>query len=1062
MIADLHIHSRFSRATSRTLDPESLAFWAARKGISVVGTGDITHPGWLQELEEKLTQSEEGLFRLRPDVESAALKELPPRLQAGPRFMLTGEISCIYKKNGFTRKLHHLVLLPGLEEAWRLNHRLGKIGNLTSDGRPILGLDSRDLLEIVLEVSPQSFFIPAHIWTPWFSLFGSKSGFDSLEECFEDLSGHVHALETGLSSDPPMNRRLSALDRFILVSNSDAHSAAKLGREANIFETELSYPAMIKAITDGTDFGGTIEFYPEEGKYHLDGHRKCGARLEPSETRRLEGMCPRCGSPVTVGVLHRVEELADREEPVLQRRFVSLIPLPEILSEILSCGPGTKKVAAAYESLLRELGPELEILMETPLDEVERAGGPLLAHALGRMRSGEVIRIGGFDGEYGVIKLFRESEMGRLAGQTALFPQPAASTGEKAAPGPAIRIKRDYPRKHPGPEPAGIGEGPESGDPILQPLNPSQRQAVRHGRGHLLVTAGPGTGKTLTLTHRAAYMLRSEARLKTRILALAFTNKAAREMEERIRRLLGGGEMPVKVCTFHRFCLEILRDQGALIGLSPGFGICSESDSAIIAREAAGKRAADFQHLMPRIRLKQALGEEMDPPLADLVPAVDLYKGMLTSYGLVDLDGMELEALRLLKEHPAVCRELGKRYGLVFVDEYQDTNPAQAALLQALARQGGCVVCAIGDPDQAVYGFRGAEVENFYRFSKDFPGAGAVTLTVNYRSSNTILKGSAAVLGKAQPLQGVNGAGPPIHTVACSTHREEAEMVVEQIEKLLGGTSYFSMDSGRVGSEEQSTGVSFGDIAVLFRLNAQADSLEEALLRAGIPFARSGERPLTATPPASLVWRFLLALHRPESGFYREMYLKTLGRDRSEGERILESADPQAAPSILVRQAAALHDLEGSGDPPPALTRLKALADDFEGNLKDFLDSLSLERAIDHSALEGDRVALMSFHAAKGLEWPVVFLTGCEDGLTPLSIYGESDLDEERRLFYVALTRARERLILSRAARRIINGRALELPPSPFLERIPKDLFEPLQRGPWRPKSRQKQLSLFS
>lgn len=1064
MIADLHIHSRYSRATSRTLDPESLAFWAARKGIAVVGTGDVTHPEWLKELEEKLVDAEDGLFRLRPDLESDALRALPPSLSLRPRFMLTGEISCIYKKNGYTRKLHHLVLLPGLDEARRFNDRLGRIGNLASDGRPILGLDSRDLLEMVLEVSPGAFFIPAHIWTPWFSLFGSKSGFDSLEECFEDLSGHVHALETGLSSDPPMNRRLSALDRLILVSNSDAHSASKLGREANIFETELSYPAMIRAMTDGSGFGGTIEFYPEEGKYHLDGHRRCGARLEPSKTEDLAGRCPRCGAPVTVGVLNRVEELADRDEPLLQRRFVSLIPLTEILSEILSCGPGTKKVAAAYEALLRELGPELEILMEVPLDAVEKAGGPLLAHALGRMRSGEVIRLGGFDGEYGVIKLFHESEMERLAGQAALFPSAPTPANEKAAPAPAKGRACAYP-KGPEPEPAGISEEAGASDPILDPLNPAQRKAVCHGGGHLLVTAGPGTGKTLTLTHRIAYMLRSQVPSPGGLLALTFTNKAAREMEERIRRLLGDSESPVRVSTFHRFCLETLRDNGDLIGLSPEFGICSEADAALIAGEiagsAAGIRGPAFQRLMPRVRLKQALGEPIGPPLEGLVPAVDSYKERLASYGLIDLDGLELETLRLLKEHPAAAGALGGRYGLVFVDEYQDTSPAQAALLKTMAREGGCVVCAIGDPDQAIYGFRGAEVGNFHRFAQDFPGAGEITLALNYRSSRTILEGSAAVLGKAQALQGVNGEGPPILTAACSTHREEAEMVVEQIEKLMGGTTYFSMDSGRVGPEECPYGLAFGDMAVLFRLNAQADALEEALSRAGIPFARSGERPLTATPPATVIWRFMLALHHTESGFFREMYLGSLGRDRDKGEQALEQTDPAAGPAELVEQAAALHGLADDGDPPPALTRLKRIAEAFDGDLDSFLDALSLERGIDHSALEGDRVALMSFHAAKGLEWPVVFVTGCEDGLIPLTIYGDTDPDEECRLFYVALTRARECLILSRASRRTIRGRGLELPPSPFLERIPKDISEPLQRSPWKPKNRQEQLSLF-
>lgn len=340
-IADLHIHSRFSRATSKNLDPEHLAIWAQKKGIKVVGTGDFTHPGWISELQEKLIEAEQGLFRLKPDLAESIKPEIPVSCQDSPRFMLTSEISCIYKKNHKTRKVHHLILMPDFDSVLKLNRKLEQIGNIRSDGRPILGLDSRNLLEIVLETSDQAFFIPAHVWTPWFSLFGSKSGFDDIEECFEDLTPHIHALETGLSSDPPMNRLLSQLDRYVLVSNSDAHSPAKLGRESNLFETPLDYDAMVRAMTHGQGFSGTIEFFPEEGKYHLDGHRKCQVRLHPEETRSHNGICPVCGKPVTVGVFHRVDDLADRDHPKISKDFFSLIPLTEILSEIHGCGPGS-------------------------------------------------------------------------------------------------------------------------------------------------------------------------------------------------------------------------------------------------------------------------------------------------------------------------------------------------------------------------------------------------------------------------------------------------------------------------------------------------------------------------------------------------------------------------------------------------------------------------------------------------------------------------------------------------------------------------------------------------
>ena len=413
-LADLHIHSHFSRATSKTLDPEHLALWAQKKGIKVIGTGDLTHPGWIAELKDKLIETGSGLYRLRPDLQKIVDSQAPPSCAGPALFMLTGEISCIYKKNGKTRKTHHLVFMPDMASALKLNTRLSRIGNLLSDGRPILGLDSKILLETILETKETAFFVPAHIWTPWFSVFGSRSGFDTLEECFEDMTCHIHALETGLSSDPAMNRRISALDNYLLVSNSDAHSPAKLGREANIFETGLEYGRMIQAMTDGHGFSGTIEFYPEEGKYHLDGHRKCGVMLQPEETRKCNGICPVCGKPLTIGVLHRVDDLSDCKvprSPELSRDFFSLIPLTEILSELLKCGPATKKVATFYESLLSKLGPELPILMDIPLSDIGEAGGPVLKEAIHRLRMNRVVCEEGYDGLYGRIRLFHDSEI---------------------------------------------------------------------------------------------------------------------------------------------------------------------------------------------------------------------------------------------------------------------------------------------------------------------------------------------------------------------------------------------------------------------------------------------------------------------------------------------------------------------------------------------------------------------------------------------------------------------------------------------------------------------------
>lgn len=411
LIADLHIHSPFSRATSKKSDLFGLAAWAHLKGIQLVGTGDFTHPGWMAHLQEHLEPAEPGLFRLK-----AGLVECPltgRSLPSETRFLLSAEISSIYKKKGKTRKIHNLLFASSFAEALAINQKLGSIGNIKSDGRPILGLDARDLLEIQLEKAPEGFLVPAHIWTPWFSLFGSKSGFDAIEDCFEDLTPHVFALETGLSSDPEMNRRISALDSYSLISNSDCHSPSKLGREANLFSCELNFFSLRDALKNPQKgFEGTLEFYPDEGKYHLDGHRKCNERLIPADTARYDGLCPACGKPVTVGVLNRVMELADREQPIYQEQdhFESLIPLEEIVSELLGVGVASKKVQGLYRNLLKNFGTELFILRELPPEELAPLS-PLLSEALRRLRAGKVTRQGGYDGEYGRILLFSPEEL---------------------------------------------------------------------------------------------------------------------------------------------------------------------------------------------------------------------------------------------------------------------------------------------------------------------------------------------------------------------------------------------------------------------------------------------------------------------------------------------------------------------------------------------------------------------------------------------------------------------------------------------------------------------------
>jgi len=1101
-IADLHIHSHFSRATSKSLVPEDLFVWAQKKGITVIGTGDFTHAGWLSELQEKLQPAENGLYQLKPELQKTLAERIPRSCSSPVRFVLSGEISCIYKRGGRTRKIHNLILMPDFESVKDLNARLSRIGNLKSDGRPILGLDSRDLLEIVLETSDRSFFIPAHIWTPWFSLFGSNSGFDSIDECFGDLAENIHALETGLSSDPPMNRRLSALDDYLLVSNSDAHSPEKLGREANLFDTSLDYDSLLNAMTEKTGFEGTIEFFPEEGKYHYDGHRKCRLSLHPSQTRSTKGICPKCGKPVTVGVLHRVYELADREAPKLPKPFYSIIPLSEILSEILGCGPSAKKVTAAYEELLAALGPELYILMDSPSKDMERLGGPLLAEALDRMRETRVIRQEGYDGEYGVIRLFEEAEKMTLRGQTALFDAPAETTPPKEERDPAFS---SLPTR-------AVHEEPEPYqtflfDPILDPLNPGQKEAVLHQGSHLLIVAGPGTGKTMTLTHRMAYQIRSQLASAEEILSLTFTNKAAAEMRKRLTALLPEEHgAQIKVSTFHAFCLQVLREKGSVLGLPADFVLLSETDAAALARQVLSeskkgvRSVSRFLRELPGLKLASLNEDKKSDPLFDFY---EKYQLKLRVLRMLDLHDLEVETLRIFQNHPDVAAELGKRFPKIFVDEYQDTNRTQVEILKLMVSCGThlpCALhpvedpvadpelgrreqsrraprtvylCAIGDPDQAIYGFRGADVANFHRFTDDFPGAKKVTLLINYRSTQPILDAASSLMQKKQKLKGVFGIGELVQISDCRTEAEEAEMIVEQIEKFIGGTSYFSLDSGRASSQDEHENLGFGDIAVLFRLNAQGDAFEEAFSRAGIPFVRSGEKPLIEDFPINVIWRFLQTLAHPENGYYSETYLSVLRKYNLTPSSLTNTSyfslagENKGGGRIKViewiDQVIAMHGFEELPEEEGnRLRRLNDLATSFHGDLSSFLDALSLERGIDHAGLLGDRVAVMSLHAAKGLEWPVVFIAGCEDQLLPCTLFGDQDEAEEKRLFYVGMTRARSRLVLSYAAHRTLNGRPLDMKPSPFTLLIPQNLRRPLERKPWKPKKKPpNQLQLF-
>ncbi|GAK50629.1 UvrD/REP helicase [Candidatus Moduliflexus flocculans] len=1052
-IADFHIHSHYSRATSQDLTFEHLHKWAQLKGVQVVGTGDLTHPGWLKEMRDKLEPAESGLFRLKDEFARAMQPDVFPACRQAVRFILSGEISTIYKKRDQVRKVHHVVFAPSFEVVEKIQARLEKIGNIRSDGRPILGLDSKLLLETLLEIDPQAYLIPAHVWTPWFSLFGSKSGFDAIEDCFEDLTPHIFALETGLSSDPAMNWRLSALDRFALVSNSDAHSPQKLAREANVFDVELSYDAMFDVLkhTDHQGFSGTIEFFPEEGKYHLDGHRKCDIAWEPETTLLHKGICPTCGKKVTVGVLHRVNALADRPvgaKPPNAAPFESLIPLPEILAETFETSAASKKVAQAHDALLVKLGSELSILREIPLEEIERVGGELLAEAIRRMRAGDVIADAGYDGEYGVIRLFRAGERAAFGQQSALIP---VSVAEKKPRKSALLPDNASSPGQPCPDEAVRGtDSPQETPGILSGLNPEQREAALCVEQSLIIAAGPGTGKTRTLTHRMAHLIAEKQVASRELLAITFTNKAAEEMAQRLTRLLGETvTQQIIIKTFHAFCAMILRHDGERVGLNPNFVICAEHDrEALLRRLFPAMKDKEISAYLEQISAaKNRLAAPDDEAAARIFEA---YQAALREYQAVDFDDLIAKTIELFEAAPDALTAYQQRFRWIAVDEYQDVNFPQYRLLRLL-KTPDTNLCAIGDPDQAIYGFRGADRSYFLQFQQDYPDAALLRLRQNYRSTQTILDASRQVIAKSAerlPLEiwsdFVSQTRLEIHHAP--TYKAEAEFVVHEVEKMVGGTTYFSLDSGRVESHEDATRA-FGDIAVLYRLNAQSAALIEAFDRSGIPFQVVGQTPLCAYKDMREILAYLWALANPDVRFHLDMLAKESKERALFLEELRKDAETLSVAELIQTISKRVAPAAADAKRADRLKRLIERAKPFERRLRDFLEFAALQKDADDYDPRADRVTLMTLHASKGLEFPVVFIVGCEEGVIPYQRDGEPrDIEEERRLFYVGITRAREKLLLTRAQMRFLFGKTREHAPSRFLNDIEDALKEVKKR----------------
>lgn len=1059
-IADLHIHSKYSRATARNLDLEHLYVEARKKGITVIGTGDSTHPAWFAELKEKLEPAEEGLFRLKPDIEKRMDALVPPSCGGEVRYILESEISSIYKKNDKTRKNHNLVFFPDFDSCERFNMKLDAIGNITSDGRPILGIDARNLLEILLETHGQAFMIPAHIWTPWFSLLGSKSGFDSLEECFDDLSCEIFAVETGLSSDPPMNWRVSFLDNLTLVSNSDAHSPAKLGREANLFNTDLSYPAMRSALKTGDPnrFLGTLEFFPEEGKYHHDGHRKCEVSLSPEESVRKRGICPACGKPMTLGVNYRVLELADRKEGELPQRrhtFRSIIPLNEVIAEILGAGAQTKRVNENLFKAVSTLGNEFSILNDISISDIKTAGIPLLGEAIERIRNNCLHIQPGYDGEFGKIRIFTEDEKEELMGQTMMF--------SFLTPADDPSFFKAGSKKHKGEVPKAKAASAPQGEPRPEALNPLQEKVITHPGGPLVVVAGPGTGKTHTLTRKIAHLIGEQNVSPENILAITFTVKAAHEMAERLKALLPKGRPAPYAATFHALGHRLLREWEQ--GSTPFSIVDEESRLAIMGNILTAGSGMNPKAALSLIEKAKQQLRGVDDDLSHLEPACDpgilkavyrSYATYLTAHNLWDFDDLVFEPVRRLESDESVKKAVQNRFTHVFVDEYQDLNQAQYRFVRALCPDNGQIT-VIGDPDQAIYGFRGSDSAYFMRFKEDFPGAETVSLNRNYRSSETILTCAGQMIkaaaddpnpGRIPVWSGREGA-KTITVYENPTDKAEGTAIGKCIEQLMGGTGFHSVDF----YEEDliyDLDLGFSDFAILTRTGALGKVIAEALEKGGIPCQHVSRDAFWALPNVSGLVTCLKCLHHLSCPDHDKQALARLHPDGLDGinQAINGIKD---LPSLTVHaQLEALADAI-PGFNPGSLTarpldgfqRLLSMALPFGHDAFDYLKTLSLATDQDLYDLKAEKVSIMTMHASKGLEFKVVFIAGCEEGIVPFTGSGDkkTDLHEERRLFYVAMTRAKDLLFLSYAKKRTRFGKSEPMALSSFVRDMDRKLL---------------------
>lgn len=1068
-IADLHIHSRFSRATSQENNIFSLYKYSLIKGINLLGTGDFTHPGWYKELEDFLIEDGNGLLDLKEEYRNEISKEFPHLKNKSMKFIFSVEISSIYKKNDKVRKVHNLILMPDFKSVKAFNEKLGSMGNIRSDGRPILGLDSKTLLELALEINPKTMFIPAHIWTPWFSLFGMKSGFDTLEECFNDLSKEIFAVETGLSSDPAMNWRLKALDNLNLVSNSDAHSPDNLAREANIFDTELNYYKIRDALKNkkSSEFLGTIEFFPEEGKYHYDGHRNCDCRLTPKEAIKNKLLCPVCGKMITVGVLHRVEELADRDEgfrPEGAKDFKSLIPLKEIIGDAFGVNKKTKKVLAFYNKLLTALDNELFILEKAPIEEIKKHSTEIIAEGIKRVRENKVKILPGYDGDYGKITIFSEEDRMKNVSQSLLMSIELDKKKAKSPKKSAEPVKKSNKKIK--------LDRAVSKTETKQEINSEQEKAIQEMKGPVIVMAGPGTGKTFTLVQKITYLIQEREFSSENLLAITFTNKAAKEIRERLEQQ---NIHDTHISTFHGLALNILQQNNF------NREIFDEHDCCLIIKEACRELNVNLnaRNIYNRICHIKGNMENIEKEPDEIQRVLEIYQAKLDYYMGMDYEDIIIYCYKLLKKFPDILNKYKDIYKFILVDEFQDINYSEYQLVKLLSDEGKNLF-VIGDPDQSIYKFRGANPELMFKLMDDFLYHKKMVLKKNYRNPEffikagiDVIKSESRVLKKYDDIDILIKSDVQIEVIKTPTQLSAGIQIAKTITDYVGGTNMVDADILGAGQD-----LTFKDFAVLVRNTSQIANIEETLLHEGIPykivgnksildnkFIRLGINILRLKTEAFNNFRFFNII---ETGLFGipDKIIKDLKKKLSEDpdidilqevkkqcskvkdenyKRLLQLLDSKIDKETLVssfikrfpftffkeKDCTVFHNLANQYGAIKELLKVVLI-----GNEQD----IEMDRENLNKLKDIERISILTIHSAKGLEFPILFLYEAVEGLMPY-VEKNADINEERRLFYVGLTRAKEKLFIVIPKKIKRYGSVIKTEDSRFVKEISSDFI---------------------